>query len=352
MLQDECAARRDRRSAAASPVVRVEALRCFREVVRDLGGDPEALLLHSHIDPASLDRPNSVVAYRTLVHLYERVAAELDCPDFGMRLASRQGGAKVLGPLEIVMRHSRTLCDAFAYCAEHIQAYSPATQIRVENDELSGRPLLRFEIVVGRLPHQRQAVENALLLAAHAAIALSTGVVHAREVWFMHEPVAPPASYRAHFGVPVRFGRPLNGVFFATDDLAHVIADRDPQLYELAASFIDTQFPSASKVMSTQVRAVIARLLALGRCTHEEVTDSLGLHPRTLQRRLREEGVSFEAIKDEVRRDIALRYLRQPGMSLTRVAAMVGYSEPSVLSRSCYRWFAATPRQLRKELVG
>ena len=62
--------------------------------------------------------------------------------------------------------------------------------------------------------------------------------------------------------------------------------------------------------------------------------------------------MSFEAIKDEVRRDIALRYLRQPGVSLTRVAAMVGYSEPSVLSRSCYRWFAATPRQLRKELVG
>jgi AraC-like DNA-binding protein len=73
----------------------------------------------------------------------------------------------------------------------------------------------------------------------------------------------------------------------------------------------------------------------------------LGMHARTLQRRLREEGESFESIKDSVRRDLALRYLRQPAMPLIRVAEMLGYSATSMLSRSCYRWFSASPRQLR-----
>jgi AraC-like DNA-binding protein len=340
------------RSDAASTVVRVEALRCFHDVVGALHGNANTLLTRVGIDPGLLDRANAVVCFRTFVNLLELAASELDCPDFGMRLGAHQGGAKVLGPLEVAMKNSRTLGEAFGYCAEHIQAYSPATQIRMEPGGAECRPLMRFEIVIGRLPHQRQAVEHALLLAHHAALGLSDGRSHSREVWFVHEGLAPAASYRAHFGVPIRFGQPFNALFFKTEDLEYEIVGRDPQLYELASSFIDSKFPATAQVISSQVRAVVARLLAVGRCTHEEVTASLGIHPRTLQRRLREEGVSFEAIKDEVRRDIALRYLRQPGVSLTRVAAMVGYSEPSVLSRSCYRWFAASPRQLRKELVG
>jgi AraC-like DNA-binding protein len=73
----------------------------------------------------------------------------------------------------------------------------------------------------------------------------------------------------------------------------------------------------------------------------------LGMHPRTLQRRLRAENKSFESIKDGVRRDVALRYLKQSSIPLIRIAKLLGYSETSALSRSCYRWFSASPRQLR-----
>lgn len=62
------------------------------------------------------------------------------------------------------------------------------------------------------------------------------------------------------------------------------------------------------------------------------------------------EGASFEAIKDSVRRDVALRDLQQPDVPLVRVTEILGYSKPSVLSRSCLRWFCASPRQLRNGL--
>ena len=71
--------------------------------------------------------------------------------------------------------------------------------------------------------------------------------------------------------------------------------------------------------------------------------------PRTLQRRLQDEGASFEVIKDNVRRKLALQYLGQ-SQSMTEVAAQLGYSEPSVLTRSCHRWFAASPRDIRTQL--
>jgi AraC-like DNA-binding protein len=267
-----------------------------------------------------------------------------------MRLASIQESTKVLGPLDFVMRNSPTLGDAFRYCADHVQAYSTATQISLEKLSAVRRIFMRFEILVPRLPHQRQVVEHALALVQHAALSITHDQVRGKEVWFTHEPLAPMSAYLAGFGATVRFGQSTNGVFFDEDDLDLPIPHIDAQLYEIATSFIDLRFPTAFKTLSARVRAVIQRLLVEGSCTHEFVASALNLHPRTLQRRLREEGESFEAIRDSVRREVALRYLRQPKVPLVQVAAMLGYSETSVLSRSCYRWFAASPRQLRHEL--
>ncbi len=336
---------------AGASVVRIDALRGFRDVVVGLKGDPAALLARSQIDPAMLSNRDAVISYRTLVHLLERCASELRCPDFGLRLAAAQGGAKVLGPIEVAMKNSPSLRFAFRYCSEHIQAYSAAAQICLEPQPETRRSFLRFEILLAHLPFQRQAVEQALLLTQHAALSISAGQARGCEVWFSHEPLAPLVVYRSHFNAIVRFGQSSSGIFFHDRELDRAIEEPDPQLYELATSFIDSHFPSVKVTMATRVRSIVSRLLLEGQCTNGQVASVLGMHPRTLQRRLREEGDSFETIKDGVRRDVALRYLRQPDVPLIRVAEMLGYSEASVLSRSCYKWFSTSPRQLRSRLT-
>ena len=77
------------------------------------------------------------------------------------------------------------------------------------------------------------------------------------------------------------------------------------------------------------------------------VAAELHLHPRTLHRRLRAEGKSCHQIKDEVRRDLALRYLQRTDLDLMDIAERLGYSEHSVLTRSCLRWFSAPPSKVR-----
>jgi AraC-like DNA-binding protein len=332
---------------AGAAIVRVDALRKFTEVVAELGGDGAALLTKLQIDPKTLANRHAVIPYRAFVRLLERAAAELDCPDFGMRLAAVQDGAKVLGPLEVAMRHSGTLREAFGYCADHIQAFSTGTRIAIEEDRGADTVFLRFETVAQRLPHHPQAVEHALLLVQHNVLNLTEGQVRAREVWFAHEPIARPAAYRARFGATLRFGQPKNGALFAARDFDVPIPGVDPQLYELATSFIEHRFPSTEPALGARVRTTVERLLLEGDCTYRKVASSLCLHPRTLQRRLRAEGQTFESIKDDVRRDIALRYLKQRAVPLIRVAEILGYSETSVLSRNCHRWFSASPKQLR-----
>lgn len=334
-----------------SAIVRVGVLRNFRELVSSLGADPLSLLRQLRVEPALLDDPNAFMPYATVAELFERAAVALNCPDFGMRLAAVQESTKVMGPLEVAMRNSPTLGDAFRYCTEHVEAYSTALQVCYEKLPDDNRVFMHFEIVLPGLTNQRQAMEHAFALTQHTTVAISGGQARAREVWFTHEPLAPLTAYRTHFKTPVRFGQIMSGLFFEERDFEAPVPDTDPQLYEIATSFIDHQFPPATTSVSTRVRSIIARLLVEGNCTHDRVASALGLHPRTLQRRLRDEQESFEGIKDSVRRDVALRYLRQPNVSLVRVTEILGYSETSVLSRSCHRWFCASPRQLRHELT-
>jgi AraC-like DNA-binding protein len=171
-----------------------------------------------------------------------------------------------------------------------------------------------------------------------------------REIWFTHAPIAPLKAYRMHFQSRVRFEQPMSGLLFDHCDLEAPVLNRDRQLYQLAASFIDVGFPKAHNLLSVHVRALISRLLRGENSSLDHVAEILGMQPRTLQRRLREEGQSFETMKDGVRRDTALQFLGRKSMPLIHVAEALGYSEVSTLSRSCYRWFSASPRQLRSRL--
>lgn len=339
------------RTNVKTAVVRVEAIKdSFPSVVRSLGGDPDAILARENINPRTLDQPNALLNYRTLINLLETSAAELRCPDFGLRLAKQTSdGVSVTGPMAVAMRNSKTLRDAFEYCAKHVQVYSSAIHISLEREEWGERDFLLFDILLDGVPRQRQIVEHALGLTHNAAKSLSNSKVVPQEIWFAHGPLAPPASYREFFHAPVKFGMPYNALFFGKEDLAKPIDNRNPQLYEMAVSYIDLQFPLSTVLLTTQVSVILGRLLATGRCTQIVVAEMLAMHPRTFQRRLREEGTTFEAIVDVVRREVALRNLADTKVPLTRIAEKLGYSEVSVLTRSCYRWFSASPRQLRKE---
>lgn len=88
--------------------------------------------------------------------------------------------------------------------------------------------------------------------------------------------------------------------------------------------------------LACNVRTIVERLLLEVDCKYSGIAATLGMHPRTLQRRLRAQGESFEASKDGVRRDVALRYLTQSTLPLIRVARLLGHFETSALSRSCY----------------
>ena len=330
-------------------IVGIDCLRCFPELVRQLGGDPNAVLGRAMIEPDLLDTPGSSIEYRSLLNAMQYAAEALDCPDFGLRLAVMQGGNKSIGPIGVVMKNSTTLGQAIGYCAKNTHAYSIATKIRFEPDRSRHLLLVRLEILLDRAPDKRQAVEHALMLASLNMRELSGGGARVRKVLFSHEPQMSPRAYRQFFGCDVYFEQKADGLVLTEDDLLCPVVDPDSRVYEMATSFIETRFPHMEASIQTRVRSLVEQYIGSKDCTNERVAADFCLHPRTLQRRLRAEGTSFEDLKDEIRRDLALRYIQNGDMPLKRVAEKLGYAETSVLSRSCFRWFSSSPREMRAQ---
>ena len=110
------------------------------------------------------------------------------------------------------------------------------------------------------------------------------------------------------------------------------------------------QQPRPRDQLSRKVRQMLTRGNRGIVGTREAVATALDLHPRTLQRRLHEEGRTFNAIKDELRRGLAVRYLTRSNLQLTEVSARLGYADPAVFSHACRRWFGSSPKDIRQAL--
>jgi AraC-like DNA-binding protein len=331
-------------------MVRAQAIRGYRQLVSELGGNPNRLLRKAGVKASALDQPSAFVSFVAMTRLLERTAADLDCPDFGFRLAEHQD-IGILGPVAVAMRHSATVGDALASASKYLYVYNPAIGFAVRPDDGSGQVLLVFEVLLDRLPHDAQMIEHGVGIAARILTMLSRGRSHLAGVWLPHPSVAPRSLYRRHLGAPVMFQAERAALAIAPSDLDLTLSERNQELHDLATSYLDLQFPRPQTPFRVQVRKAIEGLLGTGTCSYGEVADALAVHPRTLQRRLREEGTTFEEMKDEARRDLAQRYLSHPEVPLTQVSALLDYSEQSALVRSCRRWFQTTPRALRASLA-
>jgi AraC-like DNA-binding protein len=321
----------------------------FGELVRELGGDPVALHDRFGIEPGIEHEDDAFVRVDAFLQMVEASAAELSCPDFGLRL-SRWQGLAILGPIAVIARNSRTVQEGFEAIARYFYVHSPALHLEVASHSPDG--VVRFDYSMSELPlaELRQGYE--LSLANGARIIRLLGGAESRMTLasFLHDQLGPDASYEEALGCPVRFGQPWCGFELPVATASRLIDNADPETRLVATKYLETQHLPSSTSLADRVAELTRRLLPTGHCSADAVAQELALHPRTLQRRLVTEGRTFQDILDDERRRLAARYLAEPMLQLGQVARMLGYTEQSTFNRSFRRWFDTTPSRYRAGL--
>jgi AraC-like DNA-binding protein len=289
---------------------------------------------------------DALIPYRQVIYLTEHCATKLDAPDFGLRLAAIQD-IGILGPLAVAMQNSSTVEEAMRCAASHLFVQSPALQMGI--DEQGDQTRVRLHINLSNMPHQgmRQAEDLAAGVSCGILRLLAGDKCDLIRMELPHEPLCPASVYERHFGAPVLFACAANAIVVSTATMKTCLSERSEQLRQLATNYLDVQFPTADGLVSTRVETAIRRTLGTDSCNRATVAWAMAMHPRTLQRRLEREGESFNQIRDRVRREKAEYYLCRTNAPLSQVAGIIGYSEQSILSRSCRRWFGMPPRKVR-----
>ncbi|TYC94352.1 AraC family transcriptional regulator [Novosphingobium sp. BW1] len=323
-------------------------LRFFPELWRELGGNPVRVGDFSGV--AASDPENIFFTYRKVSEALEIAARELNCRDFGMRLAAKQEGTGIFGPLGRAMRSSRTFGEALSYAGAHVYAHSLAAKLTLDSLPGDEGVFAGHQLLLEGAPAHPQLIEQMMLLGHLGALRMTGGLSRARRVEFRHRPISPLATYRRHFGCDVIFEGNRDGMVFWQRDLAYPVIGSDAGSFQDAVAFIDANFSVQRPPLHAEVRGMVMRFLWNGECSNSDVANALNIHARTLHRRLTEHGTSFQKLKDEVRRDLLLYYLGRTNLECGHISERLGFAEQSVLTKTCRRWLGMSPITVRKKL--
>lgn len=329
-------------------VIRGTALSGFRALVRDLGGDPEPLLAGAGIESRAVGDHEAFISYRGMIDAVETAAAVTGTPDFGRRLANRQG-LEILGPVGVAARTAPTLGTALGSVGQYLRTYSPALAVSLDRPAGWTHHRFRLDILLPHLPDHRQTIELSIGVALRVLRTLVGDDFVPERVHLPHAAVDSEWRYAQHFGAPVEFTDTFAGFTLTAPDLDRPVAD-DDGVHRVVRDYLDGLTGGHSGDLVANVRAIVRPMLSTSSLELGLVADSLYLHRRTLQRRLADAGTCFERIVDEERRDLAAGYLRDTDLTLTQISNLLGYSEPSVFSRRSRSWFGMAPAKARTNL--
>lgn len=334
--------------------VSVAYLQGLVEQMQRRGVDPAQLLATVQLEPSILARRDQRIAasaYLELVGAGVRLSGD---DNLGLHLgeAVRPGHYGVLGYL---IMSCATLADAL-----HRQARYAALVDGLGSVELADEPLragceplvkLGWEPL---LPQQQRQMSEETMASWVSFGHWISGMSEAPfEVRFRHSAPADTCEHQRIFRCPVLFDQPDNALVFPKRLLSSPLGQADAQVRRTLDAYAERLLAALNKGdhVLDRARLELARQLPEQGADLERLSQTLALSPRTLQRRLRETGLSFSQLVDETRQQLVLHYLRDPALDTADIAYLLGFSEAGSLARAFRRWTGQSLGEYRRKLA-
>jgi AraC-like DNA-binding protein len=308
--------------------------------------DPRPLLKRSNLTEAVLDERKRVSITSQIEFLGEASRA-LGDEWLGLTLA-KQLDLREIGMIYYVAASSLLFGDALRRIVRYARVVSEALELRIDQQGATlhlGISYTGFSRHAD--PHQAEFFALVLLrlcrkLIGHRIVPFAATFVHHRS--------ANAARIRQLFGDDVQFNFHADGLSFDATLLDLPVVDGDPYLNELMVNLCEEAVATRTSNVGpfrTLVENTIAPLLPHAEATASNVARQIGVSERTFARRLASEGVSFGAILDDLRREMALDYSQQ-GLQASQITWMLGFRQNSSFTHACLRWTGKTPSELRR----
>ncbi|HEX2873704.1 MAG TPA: AraC family transcriptional regulator [Polyangiaceae bacterium] len=315
---------------------------------RAMGADAAALAEHAGFDVTHASDPDARIPIAVETLLWDEAARLTSDQAFGIHAAEglRPG---IFDVMDYAVRTAPTLRAGLERLARYNRLVHDAAVFSLVREG----DALRVEHSLEGVRQSRHAAEFTLASLLVVGGQISGAPLLAKRVAFRHEAPGSTAEHLRVFGVAPNFSAPVNALTFSLELLERPIPAADPLLWrviERHAEALLAARPQPVETTTARVRRILCEKLGEDEAaaTLSGLASRLRMSERSLQRRLADEGQTFDGLLDELRHDLAVRYLTDKRIAIAEVAFLLGYSEPSAFHRAFKRWTGLTPSQLRQ----
>lgn len=332
---------------AMSTLVRAAGMRGLAAMLRERKIAIEPMLDQVGIPRAALTDEEQRISLPAYAALLEQGAQRTGQPDLGLRIADLQD-ISVLGPLAIAMQNASTMREAMLVGSRFLHAHSTGMRLTlIDGAPGPGQATLRLIVLTPNWLPRRQLTDLCAADLHHFVTFLAQTDIPTIQMTLPGVPQAPLERYVRTFGPTVRFQGTQIELAIPASFLKRSLSGAVEALHRLGVEYLRLAFEGRENSVGGRVEDILGHALSSTRGRRDIVAKLLGLTPRTMQRRLEAEGVSFSDILEQVRRRLARYWLTETDVPLAHVADILGLADQSVLSRSCLRWFGHSPRSIR-----
>ncbi|OAF17528.1 transcriptional regulator [Bradyrhizobium centrolobii] len=314
--------------------------------LRKLGKDLRPVVLRAGLTAQELDNPTTRLEVRTQIKVLESAAEELRDDFLGFHLACGFD-LREIGLVYYVMASSAQLADALQNCERYSRINNEGVRLHFSLDRAA---TIGLDYINVDRWSDRHHLEFWLVTLVRLCRQVTDHRLEPHKLKVRHFRADPPAEFKTFFGVDVEFGADADEIVFSASVASLPIVGRDSYLNKLLRRYAEEALASRPKErasMRSNVERLVPQLLPHGRASAPEIARQLGMSSRTLSRKLRDEGVTFADMLDELRAALAKRYLSDRALPVSEIAWLLGYREISSLTNAFRRWTGMTPRQFR-----
>ena len=317
------------------------------KAIDSYGCDSRELFQRAGLDHDRLAQPLARFSYGALQRLWVIAQEASGDPCFSLRVASFWHPT-TFHALGYSWLASRNLEEAFERLVRYSSVVSTAAKgaLRIEKSRDS------FCLVADTDHVTPPPVPVAMESGMASILAMCRGAYGNRfrplEVQMRHPEPSSVDQFVEHFRAPVRFSQPRYAMCIDPAVASESLATANPELVRVNDQVVTDYLARLDREdIIMRVRSELIERLPSGQVDESDIASSVNLSRRSLQRKLRERGVSFSELLDSSRRELGLQYVRDPQYSLNEVAYLLGFAEPGNFSRAFKRWYGKSPSQYR-----
>jgi len=332
----------------ATPSAKGLITRLAYSLAKEKGADTDSLLQRSGLSRQQVDDPNARVDVRKQIKFLNLAAEAIGDDLLGFHL-SQTFDLRTMGLLYYVLSSSNTLGEALQRAVRYSAIANDGIKLTLRERKDTD---VVFEYVGIPRRSDRHQIEFWVAGLIRACRQMTNRHLIPERVSFAHRRKMTP-ELRAFFGGEIKFGAHADHMMFSSSIRDVVIAGADPFLNELLVQYCEAalgQHKARQRSFAHRVESAIAVLMPHGKAQAGEVARKLGISQRTLARRLASEGLTFSGVLQGLRYDLARRHLLDKGLSISKIAWLLGYQDVSAFTHAFRRWTGTAPRAIRQAL--